>query len=345
VKSKIARRALLAIPLISLAAVVAGCGTKTVTTSADQMACVYGDQKHGQRLVAQIPPSANPKQVGSNDSVVYIPASNRFFMAALDDSIRDPRAPKFYLAYAKGSVPVQIQGQIRFRFNPELACQWYAKHGRRNADASGDLGFNARGADEANTGWARWLAENFGVTMQQAAQERLGYYNWPALVYNYPDNADQTGLVAKGKAPGQLDRIKLGQDLGKQFTADLNANLGGDYFCGVESSTKCLPLEFQVIDVTTQDPSLMTARAQVEKDRQNLANTEAQLQIGNQELRSADQQQKILQAQLKADQLSEQDAILQAQIKHADCIVLARYGLDCSGNRPANGVTVNQSGK
>lgn len=328
--------------LFALAALAAGCGSKqTVTTSADEMACVYGDQQHGQHLIDQIPPSSNPKQYGSNDQVVYLPASNRFFMASKDAGIRDPRAPKFYLGYASGSVPVQIQGQIRFRFNPKLACQWYAKHGRRNADENGDLGFNVRGGNQADTGWARWLAENFGVTMQQAVQEVLGSYQWPALVYNYPTNANDNGVV-KGK-PGTLSRIALGEVLGKQFTKDLNENLGGDFFCGVDDQNNCSDMEFQVSDVTTQDPSLMSARAEVEKLRAQQQNADSQLKIGQQQQRTAEQQQQILSAQVKADQLQAQDAILQAEVKNANCIVLAREGLDCKGNRPGGNVTVNPS--
>lgn len=339
-KSKLKFLALL--PLAAIVLIAAGCGTHTVTTTADEMGCVYGAANKGQHLIAQIPASSNAQQFSNKDTIVFLPASNRFYMAAKDSGIRDPRAPEFYLGYAAGSVPVDIQGQIRFRFNPARACEWYAKHGRRNADANGDLGFNVRGAGQADTGWERWLAENFGVTMQQAVQEILGRYQWPALVYNYPDNANANGVV-KGK-PGALSRIQLGDALGTQFTKDLNENLGGNFFCGIADQNKCQPMEFQVVDVTTQDPSLMTARAQVEKLRAAQQNADAQLQIGNQQLRTAEQQQQILGAQVKADALQAQDAIYQAEIKNANCIVLAKEGLDCKGNRPGGNVTVT-SGK
>lgn len=341
------KRVAAAILIIAMAALAAGCSSQYVTPKSDTYDCIFANNG-SQRLLDQLPPGSNRKKVRSGDTVVEIPASNRFYMAAQDDSIRDPLAPDFYPANAADSVAVQIEGQIRFRFNLPKACQWYSVDGRRNADSSGNLGFNDRGADAANAGWFHFLAENFGLTMDSAVKEVTNSYNWAAMYYDYPVNANDLGVVPKGQVPGQSTLDSLGTALGVEFTKELNANLGDQYFCGVDSlpgqTTACPPMTFQVKAVTPTDSTLIADRQQVEATGQQLQSTQLQGQLQQQQAKAVEAAAAAQQAILKTNQAT---AEIQAQIDTAKCRALAAVGDDCSGNRPSiivNGGSVSTNG-
>lgn len=324
--------------LASVAVMAAGCGGQQwVNSKSDATACVYDGRPHsGQTLVLQIPPGGQSKQVNSNDEVVYLPTSNRFFMASEDVAVRDPLAPKFYLGHAKGGVAIHVEGQVRFRFNVQKACDWYAKHGRRNLGGRSDLGFNVRGADQVNTGWTKFLAENFGVTMVSVVSSESNIYDWQKLVYNFPTNADGNGDLPKGAKRGDPSWISYGRDLGAVFTTRLKDNLGDNYFCGIDKSVtggsdSCPPMNFQVTRVTTEDPALMKSREKTQALAQELQNEQKQAEIQQAHsstlVFAAKQREKLLEAQAR-------NAELQAQIDNAKCIALGKIGLDCQGNRP-----------
>jgi hypothetical protein len=315
---------------------LAGCSDDYATSTSDTHVCVFdGSEKGGQKLKFQIPPGAESKEIDDNDQVVKIPASNRFYMAHQDRNVADPGAPSQYSGNAQGGVPVFTYGQARFRFNLEKACEWFSKHGRRNTPDGVELGFNVRG--DANQGWFRFLNENFGVTMQEVVGERMGSYNWAFLHYNYPANADDAGLVPEGQSPGEPTLLKLGKELGMAFTDRLRANLGDDYFCGIDPSpdgeaSNCPPIRFQAIYAGPGNDS------QLVKDRQKVEDTRQALESARLEgqLRSNQQEQLTDAERAKAALLAEQvkTAEIQAQIDTAKCRQLAQHGLDCEGKRP-----------
>jgi hypothetical protein len=328
----------LRLPFAALALVllVTACSEMYATSTADTHACVYdGSERGGQKLKFQIAPGQESKQIDDNDVVVTIPASNRFFMASNDDNIRDPLAPHDYETYAAASVKVQVQGQVRFRFNLSNACEWFAKHGRRNTPDGKTLGFNARGGDANNAGWFRFLAENFGTTMQQTADQVVNQFNARPMVEHYPDNADpDSGIVPKDQQAGEDIDSRLGVVLGKRFTELLTANLGGEYFCGIDSTDAndpCPDMTFQVTAVHTSDPA-------IEQSWQDVERTRNDLDIAQQKGALENQQAEALAASAAAHQaiLDQQAAAArsQAEINDAQCLVRAEHGLDCDGHLP-----------
>lgn len=345
-----------AIGLLIVAAVMsmslASCANRYASSTSDNAVCVFdGSKRGGQKLKFQIAPGAASKKIDRNDKPIKIVASNRFALSVVgrklvddgkggvkweysQDSKKDPLMPDYYTGFAKGNVAVQLEGQVRFKFNLKTACDWYSKHGRRNADKDGDLRFGARGDDALQSGWFRFLSENFGLTMQEVATERLSSYSWPAMVYNYPADADPETGNLDGKKASEATNIKLGVDLGKVFTNRLNANLGGQFFCGIDEvvGDSCPPMRFQVVAVHTQDPNL-------EQSRQEVENTKAQLESDQLEGDLREQQQSALvraeQARRAALQEKLQTADVQAQIDTAKCRIYAGQGLDCDGKRPA----------
>lgn len=327
-------RKLIAIALVLASAIaLTACGDDYATSTSDSHVCVFdGSERGGQKLKFQIAPGAESKEIDDNDQVVTIPASNRFWMVSPNRQVADPGTPEFYTGNAQGGVPTLIEGQIEFRFNLDLACEWYSKHGRRNANAEGDLGFNVRG--DANQGWFLFLNQYFTLTMQEVVGEQLSSYEWASLHYNYPENADAAGLVPDGEEPGTPVRLALGEDLGNAFTERLRTRLGGDYFCGVVTTDEepCSPLTFQVVYAGPGSDSTLV------QDRQRVEDTKQQLESARLEGELQATQQEAIVAAEKAEQiiLAERlnTARIEAQIGAAQCAEYAKFGLDCEGKHP-----------
>lgn len=331
---RIGKAALAAVLILPASALLASCMDESVSSTSDTHVCVFdGSDDGGQKLKFQIPPGAEPKKVDDNDQVVYIPASNRFYMATADDNLRDPLAPHDYLSNAENNVPVKVEGQVRFKFNLARACEWYSKHGRRNANENGDLEFNARGDGADQSGWLRYLAENFGTTMNSVVQQVTSQHNWASMYYNYPANANDAGVVPDGKTAGEPTKLVVGRELGIAFTKQLNSNLGGNYFCGIEESAdECPPMTFQVVRIFPTNDQLIASRSQLESTKESLESTRLEGQLQREQAAQVEAaeaaKQQILRAQLET-------ARIEAEIANVKCLQLAELGLDCEGKRPA----------
>ena len=324
----------LALVMLACALVVMGCGAENTSAKSDETVCVFdGSERGSQKLKYQILPGENPRHADDDDEIVRIPTSFRFYAAFIDRSIADAGAPEFYTGYARGDVPVAVQGTYRFRFNVDNACEWYARHGRRNA-RNGDLGFNAR-SDEAASSlspWVRWLNENFGTTGAATIKSSSRDFTWPELTYGNDPEAP--------RRPDPVD-IVYGKTIGRIFTNRLNNSLGGRFFCGTDVTQwgtedidrSCPPIFFQTGPIHPTNPKLEKEREETEALRAELENAETSAKI-----RAA-----TLQAQLKDQAVQQQLLAIQvatARLKTLSkeevqkCIAFAKVGLDCAGNRP-----------
>lgn len=317
-----------------LMAILPACGLfdEYASSTSDQHVCVFdGSDRGGQRLKFQIAPGAESEKIDDNDQVVRIPASNRFWMVSSDRSIADPGTPNNYTGNDRNGVPIYIEGQIRFRFNLERACEWYSLHGRRNADDDGDLRFNARGDDALDSGWFRFGNENFVVTMQEVVSELGSQFDAEALHYNWPENYDPDAQTGDGRPTRQT----LGEVLGQAYTERLERNLGGDFFCGTAEATAedpCPDITFQVRYAGPgPDAPLVQERDAEERTRRTLEREAEEAELRAQQLAN----------QLAAEEAEQQllveraeTAELEARIDTAECRIYAEYGLDCEGHHP-----------
>lgn len=320
--------------LFLIAMVVTGCGHRPqVNAKYDETVCVYdGSERGSQKFKFQVFPGENPKSADNNDLEVILPASNRFYAASRNRRVADVNAPNFYIAYTNQNVPVEVEGQFRFKFKLDAACDWYAKHGRRNAtEEEGDtLDFNGRGTEPP---WVKWLNENFGAIATQVIKSNSRDFTWQELVY---------GVDPEARERAEAVDVEYGKTIGREFTQRLNTSLGGQFFCGTDASVwgdnadispDCPPIYFETREANSADRLLMQRKQANERIRNNLEaeKAEAELKAARAEglLRAEQVDQKILQEQIKTARLR-----AQADVETQKCLLLAEKGLDCSGKHP-----------
>lgn len=336
----------LSLLVVFLAIVATGCVQDDVSARSDETVCVFDGSENGaQKLKYQIFPGGDSQPKDSDDEIVRIPTSFRFYSVAEDRSVADAGAPKFYTGFAQGNTAVNVEGQFKFRFDTDNACEWYARHGRRNAQ-DGSLGFNARSDEAASdlSPWVRWLNENFGTVGIATVRNNSRAFTWPELVY---------GSDSDGPHRSQESDIAYGKEIGKVFTRRLETSLGGKFFCGTDVGIwgdeagidpNCPPIFFEMRQAKTANPKLMEDRAETEVLRSSLENSEAQAQLRKQNAAAQREatlaQQEILKLELQTSKLEIQKAIADAKVtalkdpEVQKCLIYAQEGLGCDGKRP-----------
>ena len=338
------RASALAVAIIAMFTLTACWGDKTFYSASDSQTCLFdGAKDKGQVLKNTIPPGAPSVKAKDYDIAVQIPASNRFYAASTDSAVRDTLNDKYYAGNAKGPLAIQIQGQVKFRFNLSKACDWYVKSGKRNADSSGDLGFNARGTNaQASAGWFHYLAENFRGAAEQAAIVVSPSYTWQQLKYNYDLQANPTtGILDPGVQPGVRAVTDFNVKLGLEFTRQLESSIGGNYFCGTQTTDlitgarlteACPPIMFYASSIDPEDPKLVTNQAALAVATEAFSQDAARARLLEQSkaatLAAEAAQQAINAAKAETAKTA---ATLDPEVQK--CLVLAAAGDDCKGNR------------
>lgn len=326
-------------------------------SDSDTYVCVYdGSNKNGHKLLEGYPlqPNEEGRKIDDDDRPIRIPASDRFWANLKDELKRDPGALPYFEEYAQGAaIPVQAELKTEFKVNPDNPCDLYDNRLRRNvqdkeeSENENALGYDARigetypdAAAVAATPWFIFLRENLEVAVQKAYKREVRKYPWQKVVFDYPINANEDGIVPEGEEPGESTQDVLARDVGREAQKLVTEKMGAEYLCGITSESECQPFTVTIVDATLPDEyqSLLAGRSEVEQLREDSKNADARLtalrdlDAKNQE--SKDLEERINAAELKAKQAEADLAIAQARIDKAACIVFAEYGLDCEGKFP-----------
>lgn len=326
--------ALVGVGAVALGA-CSGLTNKDVHSKPDHTVCIY-DKEDG-KLIEQLPPGANKKEVEGDAVVVEIPTSNRFYFVSPDSSVKDPGAPNYLTGRDASYKDMQMVVQIRFRFDVNKACKWFDQHGRRNADGNGSLGFNARG--DANQGWARWLNENFAPAMQTVGEPLIFQYSWPHHEYNYPVNADDNGVIANGDEAGLLTREQMQLDFGANLSKNLTDSLGDSFFCGIDYDPAkpdvCPDIKVDIYSTKLVDQTPVNERKAVEalSEGNRIANDKAALIEAGTD--AAIRQRKAELAEEKAIADEENAAAIEAETRRQQLLAAQQATKDLEAQRAA----------
>ena len=195
----------------------------------------------------------------SNDDLVTHPADVRFFYIDNDPATAD-FGTRPIVVPAKGSsaegvgvVPVSVEVQTRFVIN-ENACDLYIDNLKRLDDA-GEMGYNAAQGEESL--WGVFLTQTMNQKLIEATRPVLANVDYITLFTNGPIDPSK---------PRELAYDVLADELSENLSRELEADLGGKFFCGPSyqydgemdgSATDCPPLEVTVKSITPQDPKLI----------------------------------------------------------------------------------------
>ena len=267
----------------------------------NEWGCTLGEGPLDVRgLKAAYPPG--DEGVWTNDRFVTVPSDIRYYIIDSDPATADSGGRPIVVP-AKGStdidvgvVPVSIEIQARFVFN-ENACEWYIDHGLRNEP----LNFNGDG--EGN-GWDSFLNTSLNQKLIEAAR--------PVVVDERYDVLYVNGNIDGGRAYDVLARA-----LSSNLSRELDADLGGNYFCGPsyefdgkvdgELGEGCPPIEVTIKSVTPTEAKF------IERLEKIVANEEEQKLIASNEERrlaeiASEQRQEVAQEEAnQATQIAEQE--------------------------------------
>ncbi len=333
------RNTLIAITAGSLFLAACGLDEESKPIPTDSKGCLfeYKDDQFG-KLKDSFEPGSDTITINTTkERLVLIPTSNRFYMVNRDRTLSDPGAPSFIGANDKNHVPVETELQVRFVFNRNNICEWFAQHGKRNSN-NGDLLFNAPGQDGTPCGnqnrcWAKWLNENMGISLQRTVPSVISNYNWQRLKENWDVNANDSGDIT-GESGGST-WAKIEQNIGKIFTDDMNSQLGSQFFCGTNyDPTKpdvCPQMQIQIIRISPADPALSNAASETASAQADADQAKLRAQIEQDKLKAEQVNQAV---QLEAKRNQAEKAALDAQIKNAQeidlCKQLAAINVNCA---------------
>jgi regulator of protease activity HflC (stomatin/prohibitin superfamily) len=167
------------------------------------------------------PPGTHTQFYGLLDHYYYLPATQRTYIISADPNAGDKKGVDVITApsASPNSVPMTFEATAYFKINtnPVVLRQFFEQVCLH--DDCTDL--------SPGGGWDKMLAQYFRPAMEQALRTEAGRYSYEDLWHN-PDV-----------------RAKIQTAIGPVLADDINTNIGGQYFCGPDSTpTKCTPFGF-----------------------------------------------------------------------------------------------------
>lgn len=186
-------------------------------TEANAWACKFGSGPFDTRDLKNVL-SPGSEDGWGNDTLVKVPSDVRYYIIDSDPATADSGGRPIVVP-ARGSasegvgvVQASVEVQVRFVFN-ERACEWYIKHGKRNEPLRYDA------SAQEPSGWQTFLNTSMNQKLIEAARPVVAPLSYIDAFVN-------------AEVEGERIFTRLATETADNLTRELNADLGGTYFCG-----------------------------------------------------------------------------------------------------------------
>lgn len=204
-----------------------------------------GGPIEGQNFERIIRPGSGAQLLGPGDTLALLPIDQRSYTTCAADDVDDGDTcdgPDI-VASTKGGAEMRFRIGVSFKLNTgnEIVRRFYEEICRKFNCASGD-------------GWDDMLQVQFRGPIEQAIQESVRNYTVDQLFAGVDQDGDATSILEDVQA-----------DIAADLKENINAFVGGDYFCGPGFDRShpevCPDFQFQITDAVPTDKGVRAAFA------------------------------------------------------------------------------------
>lgn len=211
---------LVVIAAFVLAAIVWVAGATYEAVPVDKIALHYtGGPIQGTHFVNVVAPGTHTKYYGEFEHLYFLPATQRTYIITADPNRGDRKGVDVVTAPSKDSVPMNFEATVYFKLNtkPEVLRQFFEQICLH--DHCTDLAVGG--------GWDQMLDQYFRPQIETALRQEAGRYNYQEMWHDPTVRSNIQNAIAP------------------VLNDDINRAVGGQYFCGPDSTPqKCTDLGF-----------------------------------------------------------------------------------------------------
>lgn len=224
--------AIIGVIVVVLTVLVWLIGATYQATPVDKIGLHYtGGPFQGTHFVSVISPGTHTTYYGEFEHIYYLPATQRTYIITANPNQGDQKGVDTVAAPSKDNVLMNFEGIVYFKLNtdPKVLRTFFEQICLH--DGCTDL--------SPGGGWDAMLSQYFRPQIETAIRSEAGNYPYAAM---WHDPTIRASIQAK---------------VASVLKDDINSHVGGEYFCGPDSSpTSCSPLQF-VLQAATPPQSVV----------------------------------------------------------------------------------------
>lgn len=204
-----------------------------------------GGPFEGQSFQAIIEPGSGMRLLGVGDTLALMPTDQRSYVTCASEDVNgDTCDGPDIVASTRGGAEMRFRIGVSFKLNTgdDVVRKFYEEICRKFNCASG-------------SGWDNMLKVQFRGPIEQAIQQSVRNYTVDQLF---------AGVDTDGSTTSILEDVQA--DIAEDLKENINAFVGGDYFCGPSFDRAkpevCPDFEFQITDAVPTSESVRDAFAQ-----------------------------------------------------------------------------------
>jgi regulator of protease activity HflC (stomatin/prohibitin superfamily) len=209
-----------------------------------------GGPVQGTHFVETVSPGSHTKYYGEFEHLYMLPATQRTYIISSNPKVGDVKNVDTVAAPSKDNVLMNFEGVVYFKLNikPKVMRQFFEQICLH--DGCTDLSDGG--------GWDKMLAQYFRPQIETALRQEAGKYNYADMWHDPTIRSSIQGAVAS------------------VLKDDINTHVGGEYFCGPDSSNQqCTALQF-VLQAATPPQAVVDQYTQTAAAQQAVLTAEQQ---------------------------------------------------------------------